>query len=34
MFLDVACAIVLGAFGAPVIVRMLRGIRATRIVPA
>jgi dolichol-phosphate mannosyltransferase len=33
MLPDVACAIVLGALGAAVIVRMLRGIRATRIVP-
>jgi dolichol-phosphate mannosyltransferase len=33
MWVDVACAIVLGAFGAAVIVRMLHGISATRIVP-
>jgi dolichol-phosphate mannosyltransferase len=33
MWVDVACAIVLGALGAAVIGRMLRGIRATRIVP-
>jgi dolichol-phosphate mannosyltransferase len=33
MFLDIACAIVLGALGAAVIVRMLQGIGATHIVP-
>jgi dolichol-phosphate mannosyltransferase len=33
MLLDLACALVLGAFGAMVVVRMARGIRATRIVP-
>jgi dolichol-phosphate mannosyltransferase len=34
MLLDAACALVLGALGGNTIVRMLRGIRATRIVPA
>jgi dolichol-phosphate mannosyltransferase len=33
MFLDAACALVLAALGAVVVVRMARGIRATRIVP-
>jgi dolichol-phosphate mannosyltransferase len=33
MFLDVACALVLGLPGASVVVRMARGVRATRIVP-
>jgi dolichol-phosphate mannosyltransferase len=33
MFLDVACALVLGALGAVVVLRMAHGIRATRIVP-
>jgi dolichol-phosphate mannosyltransferase len=32
MFLDVACALVLGLPGASVVVRMARGVRATRIV--
>jgi dolichol-phosphate mannosyltransferase len=34
MFLDVASALVLGLPGASVVLRMARGIRATRIVPA
>lgn len=34
MFLDVSCALLLGALGATAVARMARGIRATRIVPA
>jgi dolichol-phosphate mannosyltransferase len=34
MLLDAACALVLGALGAAVVLRMARGIRATHIVPA
>jgi dolichol-phosphate mannosyltransferase len=33
MFLDDVCALVLGALGATVVIRMARGIRATRILP-
>jgi dolichol-phosphate mannosyltransferase len=34
MFLDAACALVLGVLGAAVVIRMAGGIRATRIAPA
>jgi dolichol-phosphate mannosyltransferase len=34
MLLDVSCALVLGALGATAVLRMARGMRATRIVPA
>ncbi len=34
MLLDAACALVLGALGANTVLRMARGIRATRIAPA
>jgi dolichol-phosphate mannosyltransferase len=34
MLLDLACALVLGSLGAAAVIRMARGIRATRIVPA
>lgn len=34
MFLDVACALALGLPGASVVLRMARGVRATRIGPA
>jgi dolichol-phosphate mannosyltransferase len=33
MLLDAVCALVLGAFGATAVIRMARGIRATRIAP-